>query len=59
MEFTDDEVLLLHELDFDPARSLWSRTSTLLWWAALTVGCLAGTLALLQADLGAFRHYGG
>jgi hypothetical protein len=59
VEFTDDQILLLHELDFDPARSRWDRTSTLLWWAALTLGCLAATVTLLHADLGGLRRYGG
>ena len=59
MEFTDEEILLLHELDFDPAPSFRSRVTTLLWWLGLAVGCVLATATLLAADLGSLRRYGG
>jgi hypothetical protein len=52
MAFTDDEILLLHELDLDlgdprPPR----RLASMLWWVALGLGALAMTVTLMHAGL--------
>ena len=53
MHFTDDEILLLLDLDFDvevPTR--WARLRSALWWATVTVGSIAAMYVVLQADYG-------
>ena len=58
MPFTDEEILLLLDLDFDvevPTR--WTRLRSALWWATVTVGSLVAMYLVLQADY-AF-HAGG
>jgi hypothetical protein len=55
MPFTDDEILLLLELDLDlddVAPGGRTRLWNALWWAAVTVGSLAGMYVVLQADYG-------
>ena len=56
MAFTDEEILLLLDLDLDladvAAPTRWARACGLLWWAAVTVGSLVGMYAALQADYG-------
>jgi hypothetical protein len=53
MPFTDDEILLLLDLDFEvDAPSRWSRVCSGLWWAAVTVGALVAMYVVLQADYG-------
>jgi hypothetical protein len=53
MRFTDDEILLLLDLDFEvdvevPTR--WTRLRSALWWATVTVGSVAAMYLVLQAD---------
>jgi hypothetical protein len=53
MPFTDDEILLLLDLDFDadvPTR--WTRLRAALWWAAVAVGSVVAMYVVLQADYG-------
>jgi hypothetical protein len=52
MSFTDDEVLLLLDLDFETPSLRFARLRALAWWVALGVGSVAGMLVLLQADYG-------
>lgn len=52
MAFTDEEILLLHELDLDlgdptPPRRLVS----MLWWMALGLGGVAMAVTLMHAGL--------
>jgi hypothetical protein len=53
MSFTDDELLLLHDLDLDlegrgPCRPGLER----LWWAGLVVGVLLAAFVLAQVEVG-------
>jgi hypothetical protein len=56
MPFTDDEVLLLLDLDFDlpevVAPTRWARLCSAAWWVTFAVGSLAGMYLVLQADYG-------
>ena len=53
MAFTDEDVLTLLELDFEPPCPLrWRRLRAAAWWVALVVGSTAATLLLLHAGYG-------
>jgi hypothetical protein len=55
MHFTDDEILLLLDLDFEldvAAPTRWARLRSALWWATVAVGSLTAMYLVLQADYG-------
>ena len=55
MHFTDDEILLLLDLDFEvevEVPSRWTRLRSALWWATVAVGSVAAMYVVLQADYG-------
>lgn len=53
MPFTDDEILLLLDLDFDVALpTRFARLRSAAWWVALTVGSLLAMYVVLQAEYG-------
>jgi hypothetical protein len=53
MPFTDDEVLLLLDLELDVALpTRFNRLRTAVWWVALTVGAVLAMYVVLQADYG-------
>lgn len=52
MRFSDDDILVLQELDLDLADlTVPSRARDLAWWAALVVGVVAAALVLLGAGI--------
>ena len=60
MASTDDEILLLLELDFDlpevgPTR--WARARSAVWWTAVAFGSVAVMFTLLHVDYGFQSRY--
>ena len=52
MAFTDEDVLVLLELDFEPScPPNWRRLRAAAWWAAVVAGAVAATY-LLHAGYG-------
>ena len=55
MPFTDEEILLLLELDFDLPEAVptrWARIRSTAWWLTVAFGSVAVMFTLLHYDYG-------